>query len=183
MVKIKMLVKKIQIGKQKLVMVVFLVLNIDIGIKEGDCKKIVDGLVVFQVDVFMFYLKIYNFYWNVIGLMFNLLYIMFEIQYIEQWVVLDDVVECICVLGFNVFGFYCEFVVLILIVEELGLIDSVDWCEMVCQLVVVNEVVCCIVCKVFDVVVDVDDVLIEDLMIQCLQIYEKYVWMLCFLLQ
>lgn len=182
MVKIKSMIK-VKIGKQKFVVVVLLVLNIDIGIIQGDCKKIVDGLLCFQVDVFMFYLKMYNFYWNVIGLMFNLLYIMFEMQYIEQWVVLDDVVECICVLGFNVLGFYWEFVVLILIVEELGLIDSVDWCEMVCQLVVVNEVVCCMVCEVLDVVVKGDDVLIEDLMIQWLQIYEKYVWMLCLLLQ
>ncbi|REM96625.1 DNA starvation/stationary phase protection protein, partial [Mycobacterium tuberculosis] len=78
--------------------------NIDIGIKEGDRKKIADGLSAFQADAFTLYLKTHNFHWNVTGSMFNSLHTMFETQYTEQWAALDDVAERIRALGFNAPG-------------------------------------------------------------------------------
>ncbi|HAV70860.1 MAG TPA: DNA starvation/stationary phase protection protein, partial [Stenotrophomonas sp.] len=67
--------------------------NIDIGIKEGDRKKIADGLSAFQADAFTLYLKTHNFHWNVTGSMFNSLHTMFETQYTELAVAVDDIAE------------------------------------------------------------------------------------------
>lgn len=151
------------------------VMQINIGISDKDCKNIVDGLLCLFVDMFLLYLKIYNFYWNVIGLMFNILYLMFEEQYNELWFVVDFVVECICMLGVVVFGMFGEFVKLLLVLEVKGVL-VVE--EMICQFVEGYEVVVCIVCEIFFIVDVVSDELIVDLLIQCLQMYEKIVWML-----
>ena len=101
MAKTKTPVKKTQTGKQKLASAAPSAPNIDIGIKEGDRKKIADGLASFQADAFTLYLKTHNFHWNVTGSMFNSLHTMFETQYTEQWAALDDVAERIRALGFN----------------------------------------------------------------------------------
>lgn len=98
-------------------------MEINIGIGEQDCVVIVEGLLWLLVDIYIFYLKIYNFYWNVIGLMFNMLYLMFEGQYIELVVVVDDIVECIWVLGFLVFGIYVVYVCFLFIKEEEGVLE------------------------------------------------------------
>jgi len=80
-------------GKQKLAASAPSAPNIDIGITQGDRKKIADGLARFQADAFTLYLKTHNFHWNVTGSMFNSLHTMFETQYTEQWAALDDVAE------------------------------------------------------------------------------------------
>jgi len=72
-------------GKQKLAASAPSAPNIDIGITQGDRKKIADGLARFQADAFTLYLKTHNFHWNVTGSMFNSLHTMFETQYTEQW--------------------------------------------------------------------------------------------------
>ncbi|NIJ68171.1 Dps family protein [Xanthomonas sp. 60] len=157
--------------------------GIDIGIKEGERKKIADGLSRYQADAFTLYLKTHNFHWNVTGSMFNSLHTMFETQYTEQWAALDEVAERIRALGFNAPGSYREFAALTSIPEEEGLSDSADWREMVRQLVVANEAVCRTARQVLDVADDADDAPTEDLMTQRLQTHEKYAWMLRSLLQ
>ena len=157
--------------------------NIDIGITQGDRKKIADGLSRFQADAFTLYLKTHNFHWNVTGSMFNSLHTMFETQYTEQWAALDDVAERIRALGFNAPGSYAEFIKLSSIKEEPGLTAAPDWREMVRQLVIGNEAVCRSARKVLEVADDADDNPTEDLMTQRLNIHEKNAWMLRSLLQ
>jgi len=103
---------KAKTGKQKLAAAAPSAPNIDIGITQGDRKKIADGLSRFQADAFTLYLKTHNFHWNVTGSMFNSLHTMFETQYTEQWAALDDVAERIRALGFNAPGSYREFAAL-----------------------------------------------------------------------
>jgi starvation-inducible DNA-binding protein len=174
---------KAKTGKQKLAAAAPSAPNIDIGITQGDRKKIADGLSRFQADAFTLYLKTHNFHWNVTGSMFNSLHTMFETQYTEQWAALDDVAERIRALGFNAPGSYREFAALTSIAEEPGLTDSADWREMVRQLVVANEAVCRTAREVLEVAAKGDDAPTEDLMTQRLQTHEKYAWMLRSLLQ
>ena len=93
---------KAKTGKQKLAAAAPSAPNIDIGITQGDRKKIADGLSRFQADAFTLYLKTHNFHWNVTGSMFNSLHTMFETQYTEQWAALDDVAERIRAAGAGV---------------------------------------------------------------------------------
>ena len=157
--------------------------GIDIGIKDGDRRKVADGLSHFLADAYTLYLKTHNFHWNVTGPMFNSLHTMFETQYTEQWTALDEIAERIRALGFNAPGSYHEFVTLTSIAEEPGLTDSADWCEMVRQLVQGNEAVCRTARKVLEQAEKAGDAPSEDLLTQRLQIHEKYAWMLRSLLQ
>ena len=157
--------------------------GIDIGIKDGDRRKVADGLSHFLADAYTLYLKTHNFHWNVTGPMFNTLHTMFETQYTEQWTALDEIAERIRALGFNAPGSYHEFVTLTSIAEEPGLTDSADWCEMVRQLVQGNEAVCRTARKVLEQAEKAGDAPSEDLLTQRLQIHEKYAWMLRSLLQ
>ena len=157
--------------------------GIDIGIQDGDRRKVADGLSHFLADAYTLYLKTHNFHWNVTGPMFNSLHTMFETQYTEQWTALDEIAERIRALGFNAPGSYREFVTLTSIAEEPGLTDSADWCEMVRQLVQGNEAVCRTARKVLEQAEKAGDAPSEDLLTQRLQIHEKYAWMLRSLLQ
>ncbi|MEG8101209.1 Dps family protein, partial [Xanthomonas hortorum] len=67
--------------------------HIDIGIKDGDRKKISDGLARYMADAFTLYLKTHNFHWNVTGSMFNSLHTMVETQNTTQGAALDEVAE------------------------------------------------------------------------------------------
>lgn len=73
---------------------------IDIGISEGDRKKITDGLSCLLADSYTLYLMTHNFHWNVTGPQFNTLHTMFMAQYTEQWTALDLIAERIRALGF-----------------------------------------------------------------------------------
>ena len=157
--------------------------GIDIGIKDGDRRKVADGLSHFLADAYTLYLKTHNFHWNVTGPMFNSLHTMFETQYTEQWTALDEIAERIRALGCNAPGSYREFVTLTSIAEEPGLTDSADWREMVRQLVQGNEAVCRTARKVLEQAEKAGDAPSEDLLTQRLQIHEKYAWMLRSLLQ
>ena len=157
--------------------------GIDIGIQDGDRRKVADGLSHFLADAYTLYLKTHNFHWNVTGPMFNSLHTMFETQYTEQWTALDEIAERIRALGFNAPGSYREFVTLTSIAEEPGLTDSADWREMVRQLVQGNEAVCRTARKVLEQAEKAGDAPSEDLLTQRLQIHEKYAWMLRSLLQ
>jgi starvation-inducible DNA-binding protein len=157
--------------------------QIDIGISEGDRKKIADGLSHFLADAYTLYLKTHNFHWNVTGPMFNALHKMFEEQYTEQWGALDDIAERIRALGFNAPGSYDEFIRLTSIPEEPGLNDAADWREMVRQLTVGNEAVCRSARKVLETGEKAGDDPTVDMLTERLHTHEKYAWMLRSLLQ
>jgi starvation-inducible DNA-binding protein len=156
---------------------------IDIGIGDGDRRRIAQGLSAFLADSFTLYLKTHNFHWNVTGAMFNSLHTMFEGQYTEQWGALDEIAERIRALGFNAPGSYAEFISLSSIKEEPGLRDAADWREMVRQLTVGNEAVCRTARKVLKTADEAGDDPSVDLLTQRLQTHEKYAWMLRSLLQ
>lgn len=157
--------------------------QVNIGIGEEDRKEVAEGLSRFLADAFTLYLKTHNFHWNVTGPMFNTLHQMFEAQYTEQWGALDDLAERIRALGFNAPGSYAEFIRLTSLPEEPGLTDTVDWREMVRQLVTGNEAVCRTARAVLARADDAGDDPTVDLMTQRLQTHEKYAWMLRSLLQ
>ena len=155
---------------------------IDIGLSDGERRKVADGLSRFLADAYTLYLKTHNFHWNVTGPMFNTLHTMFEAQYNEQWTALDEIAERIRALGFNAPGSYTEFARLSSIAEEpLG--DTGDWREMVRQLTVGNEAVCRTARKVLQGADKAGDDPSVDLLTQRLQMHEKYAWMLRSLLQ
>ncbi len=156
---------------------------IDIGIADGDRRRIAQALSVFLSDSFTLYLKTHNFHWNVTGPMFNALHVMFEAQYTEQWGALDEIAERIRALGYNAPGSYAEFIRLSSIPEEPGMPDAADWREMVRQLVVGNEAVCRSARRVLEIADAAEDDPTEDLMTQRLQTHEKAAWMLRSLLQ
>jgi starvation-inducible DNA-binding protein len=157
--------------------------QVNIGISEEDRKAVAEGLSRFLADAFTLYLKTHNFHWNVTGSMFNALHVMFENQYTEQWGALDDIAERIRALGFNAPGSYAEFIRMTSLPEEPGLTDTVDWREMVRQLVVGNEGVCRTARTVLQRADAAGDDPTVDLMTQRLQTHEKYAWMLRSLLQ
>ena len=157
--------------------------HVNIGISEDDRKAVAEGLSRFLSDAFTLYLKTHNFHWNVTGPMFNALHTMFETQYTEQWGALDDLAERIRALGFNAPGSYAEFIRLTSLPEEPGLTDTVDWREMVRQLVSGNEAVCRTARAVLARADEAGDDPTVDLMTQRLQTHEKYAWMLRSLLQ
>lgn len=156
---------------------------VNIGITEEDRKAVAEGLSRFLSDAFTLYLKTHNFHWNVTGQMFNALHVMFETQYTEQWGALDDIAERIRALGFNAPGSYAEFIRLSSLPEEPGLTETVDWREMVRQLVTGNEAVCRTARTVLARADEASDDPTVDLMTQRLQTHEKYAWMLRSLLQ
>lgn len=157
--------------------------HIDIGIKEGDRKKIAQGLSAFLADAFTLYLKTHNFHWNVTGPLFNSLHTMFEEQYTEQWGALDDIAERIRALGCHAPGSYTELNELSSIPEEAGLTDSIDWREMVQQLAIGNQAVCRTARQTLKTADSAGDDPTIDLLTERLQIHEKYAWMLRSLLQ
>ena len=157
--------------------------SVNIGISEEDRKAVAEGLSSFLADSFTLYLKTHNFHWNVTGQMFNALHVMFETQYTEQWTALDDIAERIRALGFNAPGSYAEFIRLSSLPEEPGLTETLDWREMVRQLVTGNEAVCRTARQVLGRADEAGDDPTVDLMTQRLQTHEKYAWMLRSLLQ
>lgn len=157
--------------------------GIDIGIDAKDRKAIAAGLSRYLSDAFTLYLKTHNFHWNITGPMFNSLHVMFEAQYTEQWNALDEIAERIRALGYNAPGSYAEFIRLSSIREEPGLTETLDWQQMVRQLVVGNEAVCRTAREVLETADDGDDAPTEDLMTRRLDTHEKYAWMLRSLLE
>ena len=157
--------------------------GIDIGIQDGDRRKVADGLSHFLADAYTLYLKTHNFHWNVTGPMFNSLHTMFETQYTEQWTALDEIAERIRALGFNAPGSYGEFIRLTSIREESGSDGVPDWKGMVQQLVEGNEAVCRTARSVLKTADEAGDDPTVDLLTQRLQTHEKYAWMLRSLLE
>ena len=65
----------------------------NLGIKEKDRVKVVEGLSKLLADTYTLYLKTHNFHWNVTGPMFQTLHLMFQTQYTEMWTSIDLIAE------------------------------------------------------------------------------------------
>lgn len=150
-------------------------MNIDIGIKEGDRKKIADGLSRLLADSYTLYLKTHNFHWNVTGPQFQTLHVMFEGQYTELAAAVDLIAERIRSLGMPAPGTYKDFAKLTSIEEPDGVPSAT---EMIQQLVEGQEAVVRTARSVFPIVEKAGDEASADLLTQRMQLHEKTAWML-----
>ncbi|PIS10862.1 MAG: DNA starvation/stationary phase protection protein [Bdellovibrio sp. CG10_big_fil_rev_8_21_14_0_10_47_8] len=153
---------------------------IDIGIKDADRKKIVDGLSRLLADSYTLYLKTHNFHWNVTGPMFQTLHLMFETQYTELALAVDLIAERIRSLGYPAPGTYKEFARLTSIRETDGVPSATD---MIKGLIQGQETVVRTARSVFPAVDKAGDEASADLLTQRMQIHEKTAWMLRSLLE
>jgi len=149
--------------------------TIDIGISEGDRRKIADGLAELLADSYTLYLMTHNFHWNVKGPMFNTLHLMFMSQYTEQWTALDLIAERIRALDFPAPGTYKEFIKLASIKEIEGVPKAT---KMIRHLVAAQEATARTARKLFPVVEKANDQPTADLLTQRLEVHEKTAWML-----
>jgi len=149
--------------------------TIDIGISEGDRRRIADGLSELLADSYTLYLMTHNFHWNVKGPMFNTLHLMFMSQYTEQWTALDLIAERIRALDFPAPGTYKEFIKLASIKEIEGVPKATD---MISHLVAAQEATARTARKLFPVVEKANDQPTADLLTQRLEVHEKTAWML-----
>ena len=153
---------------------------IDIGIAEGQRKKIVAGLSALLADSYTLYLMTHNFHWNVTGPQFNSLHNMFMDQYTEQWNAIDVIAERIRALGFPAPGTYKEFVKLASIKEVEGVPKAND---MIRHLVAAQEATARTARKLFDAVDKANDQPTADVLTQRIDVHEKTAWMLRSLLE
>ncbi len=154
--------------------------SLDIGISEGDRKKIAQGLSALLADSYTLYLMTHNFHWNVTGPQFNSLHQMFMTQYTEQWTALDQIAERIRALGFPAPGTYKEFVKLTSIKEVEGVPKAND---MIRLLVDAQEATARTARKLFPVVDAANDQPTADVLTQRMDVHEKTAWMLRSLLE
>src|SRR5216110_1807608 len=101
-------------------------MDIDIGIKEADRRKIAEGLSRLLADTATLYLKTHNFHWNVTGPMFQTLHLMFETQYNELWQAEDLIAERIRALGHPVNRTYAAWAKLTAIHTEDGIPEATE---------------------------------------------------------
>ena len=153
---------------------------IDIGIAEGQRKKIVAGLSALLADSYVLYLMTHNFHWNVTGPQFNSLHNMFMDQYTEQWNAIDVIAERIRALGFPAPGTYKEFVKLASIQEVEGVPKAND---MIRHLVAAQEATARTARKLFATVDKANDQPTADVLTQRIDVHEKTAWMLRSLLE
>ncbi len=155
-------------------------MNIDIGIKEADRKKIADGLSHLLADTYSLYLKTHNFHWNVTGPMFQTLHVMFETQYDELAIAVDLIAERIRALDFPAPGTYADFQRLSAISETDGVPKATD---MIRELMQGQETVVRTARSIFPAAEKAHDEATADLLTQRIQLHEKTAWMLRSLLE
>jgi starvation-inducible DNA-binding protein len=148
---------------------------IDIGISDGDRKKIAEGLSRLLADTYTLYLKTHNYHWNVTGPMFNTLHLMFETQYTELATAVDVIAERIRALGYPAPGSYAQFQKLSSVKESDGVPSAND---MIADLVKGQEIVVKTARSVFPAAEAANDEPTADLLTQRMQIHEKTAWML-----
>ncbi|MBX3703798.1 MAG: DNA starvation/stationary phase protection protein [Steroidobacteraceae bacterium] len=154
--------------------------SIDIGISDGDRRKIVRGLSELLADSYTLYLMTHNFHWNVTGPQFNSLHLMFMDQYTEQWNALDLIAERIRALGHPAPGTYKAFAGLASIAEVEGVPGATD---MVRHLVAAQEAAARTARRAFALADAANDQPTADLLTQRLEVHEKTAWMLRSLLE
>ena len=155
-------------------------MQIDIGIKETERKKIAEGLGRLLADSYTLYLKTHNYHWNVVGPMFQTLHLMFETQYTELALAVDLIAERIRALGVKAPGTYAEFSRLSSIKEEASVPQAL---QMVKNLVEGQEAVIRTARALLPLAGEVDDEATADLLTQRIQLHEKTAWMLRSLLE
>ena len=153
---------------------------IDIGIPEGERKKIASELGVLLADSYTLYLKTHNYHWNVTGPMFNTLHLMFETQYSELALAVDIIAERIRSLGEPAPGSYQAYARLANVKEEDGVPNAH---EMIKNLVEAHETVVRSARKIFPIAEKSSDEATCDLLTQRIQLHEKTAWMLRSLLE
>jgi starvation-inducible DNA-binding protein len=154
--------------------------TIEIGIPEGDRRRVAEGLSRVLADSYTLYLKTHNFHWNVTGPMFQTLHLMFETQYNELALAVDLIAERIRSLGHLAPGTYVAFSKLTSIHEE-SEVPRAE--EMIRLLVKGHEAVAKTARTVFPSAEKASDQATMDLLTQRLQLHEKTAWMLRSLLE
>lgn len=150
-------------------------LNMNIGIKKSDRKKIAEGLSAILADSYVLYLKTQNFHWNVTGPHFVPLHDQFEEQYKELADAIDEVAERIRILGFRAPGTFKEFGDLASIKEKT---DHPDAMEMVKRLAEDNEAAHKVIRGVVEICDEAGDEGTADMLVARMQVHAKTAWIL-----
>ncbi len=152
----------------------------NLGIKEADRKKVVEGLSKLLADTYTLYLKTHSFHWNVTGPMFQTLHLMFQTQYTEIWTNVDLIAERIRSLDAPAPGTYAQFSKLASIKETVGVPAAQD---MIKILLDGHEAVTRTARSVFPAAEKANDQPTMDLLTQRMEVHEKTAWMLRSLLK
>jgi len=152
----------------------------NLGIKEKDRKKIVEGLSKLLADSYTLYLKTHNFHWNVTGPMFQTLHLMFQTQYTELWTNIDLIAERIRSLDAPAPGTYAQFSKLASVKETVGVPKAQD---MIRILLDGHEQVTRTARAAFPAAENASDQPTMDLLTQRMEVHEKTAWMLRSLLE
>ena len=152
----------------------------NLGIKEADRKKVVEGLSKLLADTYTLYLKTHSFHWNVTGPMFQTLHLMFQTQYTEMWTNVDLIAERIRSLDAPAPGTYAQFSKLASIKETVGAPTAQD---MIKILLDGHEAVTRTARSVFPAAEKANDQPTMDLLTQRMEVHEKTAWMLRSLLK
>lgn len=152
----------------------------NLGIKEADRKKVVEGLSKLLADTYTLYLKTHSFHWNVTGPMFQTLHLMFQTQYTEMWTNVDLIAERIRSLDAPAPGTYAQFSKLASIKETVGVPTAQ---EMLKILLDGHEAVTRTARSVFPAAEKANDQPTMDLLTQRMEVHEKTAWMLRSLLK
>ena len=150
-------------------------MEIDIGIKEADRKKVADQLQILFADTYNLYYKTHAYHWNVTGPRFQPLHDIFQAQYNELWLALDEIAERIRSLGFYAPGGYNDISSRTSIAEDDGVPGADD---MIANLVKGHEAVSRTAKKVLDAADKAGDTATDDLVSPRVTYHEKTAWML-----
>ncbi len=148
---------------------------INIGIDEKARKEVCQGLSKLLADSYLLYLKTQNYHWNVTGKMFQSLHTLFEEQYQNLAEAVDEIAERIRALGEFAPGSFSAFSKVTSLQEENGLPTAE---EMVRNLVIGNETVVSTAREIINLCDEAEDDVTADLMVERMQVHEKYAWML-----
>lgn len=149
--------------------------KIDIGIPEGDRKKIAEGVARLLADSYTLYLQTHNFHWNVTGPQFRDLHLMFEEHYTELAVAVDEIAERIRTLGVSAPGTYKEFSRLSSVKEVDGVPTAEDMVDILTR---GHETVVKTCRDVLKISQDADDESTAALVGDRMRVHEKTAWML-----
>lgn len=150
-------------------------IEIDIGIKEKDRKKISKGLSRLLADSYMVYLMSHNYHWNVTGQLFHPLHEQFEEQYTELAEAIDEIAERIRALGFLAPGTFKEFEKLTSITEDT---DKPDALEMIKRAAAAHETILRTGREALAACEKAGDEATLDLITHRLKVHSKTAWML-----
>ena len=156
-------------------------MQINIGLKEDDRKKLAEGLSKVLAESYTLYIKTHAFHWNVEGPMFNTLHLMFEEQYNELFQAVDEIAERIRALGCPAPGSYKSFSKLSSIKESEE--DKLPANQMIQELLEGQEILIRTLRELIDTADKAGDVSTADLATTRMKQHEKAAWMLRSLLQ